>query len=100
MSLKDKLKELAHYVNTEYPELNFKNVSVSDICVSNTCIQKGNDHNLKKSIVNAIKRKKSSLRKCIETMNCDDKANKSEFNIFKIIKCIEYCNYTANDFVN
>ncbi|CAH1731124.1 unnamed protein product [Aphis gossypii] len=103
MSLKDKLKEVAHYINTEYPELNFENVSVSDSCVSNICMtifKKGNDHNLKKSIVNSIKRKNSSLRKCIETMNCDVIANKSEFNNNKIIKCIEYCNYTANDFVN
>ncbi|KAF0714654.1 Uncharacterized protein FWK35_00018901, partial [Aphis craccivora] len=30
MSLKDKLEEVAHYINTEYPELNFENASVSD----------------------------------------------------------------------
>ncbi|KAF0703407.1 Uncharacterized protein FWK35_00035355, partial [Aphis craccivora] len=104
MSLKDKLQEIAHYIETEYPELNFENVSVSDSCVSNICMiifKKDNDRNLKKkSLVNAIKRKISSLRKCIETMNCDDVANKSEINSRRVIKCIEKCNYTANDFIN
>jgi hypothetical protein len=103
MSLKDKLQEIAHYIKSEYPELNFENVSVSDSCVSYICtivFKKDNDRNLKKSLVNAIKRKNSSLRKCIETMNCDDVANKSEMNSSKIIKCIENCNYTANDFIN
>jgi len=77
MNLKDKLKEVAHYIKTEYSELNFENVSVSDSCISNICtiiFKKDIDHNLKKSIVNSIKRKSLSLRKCIETMNCDDVA--------------------------
>jgi len=103
MSLKYKLKEVAHYIKTEYPEFNFENVSVSDNCVINTCnfiFKKDNDHNLKKSIVNAIKTKKSSLCKCIATMNCADVANTSEMNNSTIIKFIENCNYTPNDFVN
>ncbi|KAF0764849.1 Uncharacterized protein FWK35_00005509 [Aphis craccivora] len=102
MSLKDELQEIAHYIKTEYPELNFENVSVSDSCVSNICMiifKKDNDCNLKKLLVNVIKRKNSSLHKCIETMNCDDVANKSEINS-KIIKCIENCNYMVNDFIN
>jgi len=34
MSLEKKMDEVAHYINTKYPELNFENVSV---CVSNIC---------------------------------------------------------------
>ncbi|KAL5246272.1 hypothetical protein ACI65C_013680 [Semiaphis heraclei] len=103
MSLKDKLNEVAHYIKTEYAEINFENVSVSDSCVINICnliFKKDNDHNLKKSIVNAIRRKNSSLRKCLETMNCDDVANASTMNNSTIIKCIEHFNYTNNDFVS
>ncbi len=103
MSLKDKLKEVAHYIKTEYPELNFENVSVSDRCVTDICniiFKKNNDHKLRKSIVNAMNRKTSSLHKYIETMNSNDVINTSEMNNSTIIKCIEQCNYTSNDFVN
>jgi len=65
MSLKHKLNEVAHYIKTKYPELNFENVSVSDSCVNNICnfiIKKDTDHNLKKLIVNDIKRKNSSIQ--------------------------------------
>jgi len=50
MSLKHTLNEVAHYIKTEYPELNFENVSVSNSCVNNICnfiFKKDTDHNLK-----------------------------------------------------
>lgn len=37
MSLKDRLNEVAHYIKTEYTEINFENASVSDSCVINIC---------------------------------------------------------------
>ncbi|KAF0746495.1 DDE Tnp4 domain-containing protein [Aphis craccivora] len=55
MSSKDNLKEVAHHIKTEYPELNFENVSVSDIC--NIIFKKNNYHELRKSIVNAMNEK-------------------------------------------
>jgi len=103
MSLKDKLNEVARYIKTEYPVLNFENVSVSDSCVTNICniiIKKGTDHKLRKSIVNAMNIKNSSLNKCIKTMNCNDVINTSVMNNSTIIKCIENCNYTSIDFLN
>jgi len=37
MSLNKKLDEVAHYIKTQYPNLNFGNVSVSDSCVTIIC---------------------------------------------------------------
>ncbi|KAF0734923.1 E3 ubiquitin-protein ligase XIAP-like [Aphis craccivora] len=108
-----KLDEVAHYIKTQYPKLNFGNVSVSDSCVINICkiiFNKENDKGLKKSIANAINRNTSSLRKRITCMNNTDLCNVSEMgnsdlsNVSEmnrtIIKCIENCFYTSSDFFN
>jgi len=102
MNLNKKLDEVAHYINTQYPSLNFGNVSVSDSCGTNICniiFNKQNDKGLKKTIANAINRNTSSLRKRIASMNNTDLCNVSEMNS-TIIKCIENCNYTSNNFLN
>jgi len=102
MSLEKKLDEVAHYIKTQYPNLNLGNVSVSDSCVTNICniiFNKENDNRLNKSIANAINRKTSSLHKRIESMNNVDLYNVSEMNS-TMIKYIENCNYTSNDFLN
>ena len=102
MSLNKKLDEVAHYIKTQYPKLNFENVSVSDSCVTNICniiFKRENDRSLKKTIANAINRNTSSLRKRIESIDNSDLCNVSEMNC-SIIKCIEDNNYTSSDFLN
>lgn len=78
MHLKNKLKDISHYIKAEYPDLDFDYVSVSDSCARNICkiiFKNENNNVLKKSIVNALKKKGSSLRKLIETDTTNDQIN-------------------------
>jgi len=105
MSLNNKLNEIAQYVCIEYPELNFDEVNSGHKCVTDICktIFKTINSNLKKNIVNGLRRETSELRKRIRLVKENDEPTMS-LNDTKVMrniaKCIEEKKYTRNDFVD
>ena len=105
MSLNNKLNEIARYVCIEYPELNYNEVSFTHKCVTDICETIFNtiNSNLKKNIVNGLKRETSELRKLILLVkeNEESTASLNETKVMRnIVQFIEEKNYSRNDFVN
>lgn len=109
MSLKNKLNEIAHYICTEFPDVDTNSISRDSTCVKNICNiflknSKGSDCN--KAVVNALKNRNSSLHKKIELIKCGNEINGSSnendlstlLDTSKVMSCLREFNYTNKDF--
>lgn len=109
MSLKNKLNEIAHYICTEFPDVDTNNVSRDSTCVRNICNiflkhSKGSDCN--KTVVNALKNRNSPLHKKIELIKSGSEIKSLSIgsdpsallDASKVMTCLKEFNYTIKDF--
>lgn len=107
MSFNKKLKEIALYIGSEYPDLDLNSISSSHMCVVDICkniFKKTKDNKLKRNIVYHLKNENSTLRKLLINPEILNNSNNSlifeneSINSCKLGVTLQKYNYTSIHF--